>query len=57
MKKGKSTLTRMNAKELATATAQFDKESVIDDSRKQTPEEREKWHRAKRKPGRRKQDT
>jgi hypothetical protein len=44
--------TRMNAKELAVSTAKFDKEFVIDQSRKSKPEERKQWQRAKRKPGR-----
>ena len=55
MKKRSKPLTQMNAKELAAATARFDKEFVIDQSRELTPEEREQWRRAKRKPGRPKQ--
>ena len=52
MKKPTKPYTRMNAKELAAATARFDKEFVIDQSREQTPEERAQWRRAKRKRGR-----
>jgi len=55
MKKNNKPLTRMNAKELAAATARFDKEFVIDQSREPTPAERAQWRRAKRKPGRPKQ--
>jgi hypothetical protein len=51
MKKHSKPLTRMNAKELAAATARFDKEFVIDQSREPTAEEREQWRRAKQKPG------
>jgi hypothetical protein len=56
MKKNGKPLTRMNAKELATANVQFDKEFVIDQSREPTPEEGAQWHKAKRKPNRPKQD-
>ncbi|MFZ1934796.1 MAG: hypothetical protein WCB27_22855 [Thermoguttaceae bacterium] len=52
MKKRSKPLTRMNARELAAATARFDKEFVIDESRELTPKEREQWRRAKRKRGR-----
>jgi hypothetical protein len=52
MKKNSKPLTRMNAKELAVATAGFDKEFVIDQSREQTPKERAQWRRAQRKRGR-----
>ena len=45
----------MNRKELEAATAKFDKEFVIDQSREPTPEEQRQWRRAKRKPGRPKQ--
>ena len=55
MKKRSKPLTQMNAKELAAATSRFDEEFVIDQSRELTPEEREQWRRAKRKPGRPKQ--
>jgi hypothetical protein len=44
--------TEMNAKELAKATAKFDKEFVIDESREATPKEDTQWQRAKRKRGR-----
>jgi hypothetical protein len=54
-KKHTKPYTQMNAKELAAATARFDKEFVIDQSREQTPEERRRWQRAKRKRGRPKQ--
>jgi hypothetical protein len=43
---------RMNAKELAAATAKFDRELIIDESRELTPDERVQWRRAKRKRGR-----
>jgi DNA-binding XRE family transcriptional regulator len=49
MKKRTKPCTRMNAKELAAATAKFDKEFVIDQSRKTTPAERQQWRRAKSK--------
>jgi hypothetical protein len=45
----------MTAKELATATARFDKEFVIDESRALTAEEQKQLQRAKRKSGRPKQ--
>ena len=47
--------TQMTAKELAAATAKFDKEFVIDESREPTQQERQQWQRAKRKRGRPKQ--
>ena len=52
MKRRAKPYTQMNARELAVATAHFDKEFVIDQSREQTPEERRQWQRAKRKRGR-----
>ncbi len=55
MKKRTKSYTQMNAKELAAATAKFDKEFVIDQSREPTEEERKQWRRAKRKRGRPKQ--
>jgi len=55
MKKRPKPYTQMNAKELAAATARFDKEFVIDESREPTQEERQQWQRAKRKRGRPKQ--
>ncbi len=55
MKKRSKSCTEMNAKELAAATAQFDKEFVIDQSREPTPAERLQWRSAKRKRGRPKQ--
>ncbi|MGD0898786.1 MAG: hypothetical protein ABR915_13195 [Thermoguttaceae bacterium] len=42
----------MNARELAKATAEFDRELVIDRSRELTAEEKARWQRARRKPGR-----
>ncbi len=44
--------TEMTAKELAKATAKFDKEFAIDESREATPKEKAQWQRAKRKRGR-----
>ena len=44
--------TQMNAEELAEATAEFDREFVIDSFHPLTPEARARWERAKRKPGR-----
>ncbi len=55
MKNRSKPYTRMNARELAAATARFDEEFVIDRSREPTPEERLQWRRAKRKRGRPKQ--
>jgi predicted transcriptional regulator len=55
MKKHSKPYPLMNAKELAAATAQFDRECVIDQSREQTPEERRQWRKAKQKRGRPKQ--
>ena len=55
MRKTTKPYTKMNAKELAAATARFDKEFVIDDSREQTAEERTQWRKAKQKRGRPKQ--
>ena len=55
MRKRTKPYAEMNAKELAAATAQFDKELVIDQSREPTREERLQWGRAKRKRGRPKQ--
>jgi hypothetical protein len=43
---------QMTARELAKATAQFDKEMVVDQSRDLTAEEQARWQRARRKPGR-----
>ena len=42
----------MNAEELARATAEFDREFVAETAKPLTPEMRERWERAKRKPGR-----
>jgi hypothetical protein len=42
----------MTAKELAKATAKFDKEFVIDESREATSKETAQWQRAKHKRGR-----
>jgi predicted transcriptional regulator len=52
MKKKTKSNVRMNSQELATATARFNKEFVIDKSREPTPEEARQWQRAKRKRGR-----
>jgi hypothetical protein len=52
MKKPTKPCTQMNAKELAAATAKFDKEFVIDQSREPTPAQQQQWRRAKRKRGR-----
>ena len=40
--------TEMTAKELAKATAKFDKEFVIDESREATPKEKAQWQRKRR---------
>lgn len=42
----------MNAEELARATAEFDEEFVIDESKPLSPEQRREWQRIKRKLGR-----
>jgi hypothetical protein len=42
----------MNARQLAKATAAFDKELVIDRSRELTGEEKAQWRRARQKAGR-----
>lgn len=52
MKKQTKPYSQMNAKELAAATARFDKEFVIDDSREPTAAERLQWRKAKQKRGR-----
>jgi hypothetical protein len=52
MRKRTKPYAQMNAKELATATAKFDQEFVIDESRELTPDEKTQWRRAKRKRGR-----
>jgi hypothetical protein len=44
--------TKMNVKELAAATAKFDREFIVDESRELTPDEATQWRRAKRKRGR-----
>ena len=44
--------TEMNAKELAKATAKYDREFVIDRSVEPTAEQKAQWQRAKRKRGR-----
>ena len=44
--------TEMNAQELAEATADFDREFVVDSFRPLTPAERARWERARQKPGR-----
>ena len=43
---------RMNAEELAKATAEFDQEFIAEKAVPLTPEMAERWERAKRKPGR-----
>ena len=43
---------RMNADELAAATAGFDREMVVSRSRALTQAERRKWQEARRRPGR-----
>lgn len=52
MTKQSKPYSEMTAKELAKATARFDKEFVIDESREATPKEKAQWQRAKRKRGR-----
>jgi hypothetical protein len=52
MSKRTKPYTEMTAKELAKATARFDKEFVIDESREATPKEKAQWQRAKRRRGR-----
>jgi len=42
----------MDAEELAKATAEFDREMVISQSRDLNPGERRTWQKARRKPGR-----
>jgi hypothetical protein len=42
----------ITARELAKATAEFDKEMVIDRSRELTAAEQARWQRARQKPGR-----
>jgi hypothetical protein len=42
----------MNARELAKATAELDRELVIDRSRPLTSQEEARWQRARQKPGR-----
>ncbi|MEX2137753.1 MAG: hypothetical protein WD894_00715 [Pirellulales bacterium] len=42
----------MNKEELAAATAEFDREFVIDEFKPLTPAQRAKWKRLQRKPGR-----
>ena len=41
----------MNKEELAAATAEFDREFVIDEFKPLTPAQRAKWERLQRKPG------
>jgi hypothetical protein len=50
--KKKKACWEMNAKELATATEQFDEPFVVDKSRPLSPAERQQWKRVSRKPGR-----
>ena len=45
-------LAKMNAKELAKATAEFDREFVVDSFNEPTRKPREAWEKAKRKRGR-----
>jgi hypothetical protein len=52
MSKRTKPYTEMTAKELVKATARFDKEFVIDESREATPKEKAQWQRAKRRRGR-----
>ena len=47
----------MNTEELAAATAEFDREFVIDEFKPLTPAQRAKWERLQRKPGRPKVGT
>ena len=42
----------MNARELAKASGEFDKEMVVDRSRELTPAEQARWQRVRQKPGR-----
>jgi hypothetical protein len=51
-KKRSKPITEMNADELAEATAEFDKEFVIDECRPLNKEQRARWERIKRKRGR-----
>lgn len=52
MKAGSKRYWEMTTEELAKATAEFDRENIIDEFRALTPEERQLWERAKRKPDR-----
>jgi hypothetical protein len=53
MKRAKaSAYSRMNTVELARATARFDREMVIDESSALTKADRDRWQRARRRPGR-----
>ena len=55
MKKPNKSYPQMNARQLAAATARFDREFVIDESREPTPKEKAKWRRVQKKRGRPKQ--
>jgi hypothetical protein len=52
MKKNTKPYSQMTTRELAEATAEFDKEFIIDSCRPMTPAERAQWEKARRKPGR-----
>ncbi len=47
-----SRFNRIEARELAEATARYDREMVIDEFERLTPAARRRWVRARRKPGR-----
>jgi hypothetical protein len=52
MKKPTKPYSQMTTRELAEATAEFDREFIIDSCRPMTPAEKAQWERARRKPGR-----
>jgi hypothetical protein len=51
-KHGSRDWTKLNARELAAATAEFDREFVIDEFKPLTPAQRRQWNRIRRRAGR-----
>lgn len=52
LSRASSRVDKMDAQELAEATAPYDRAMVIDDFRPPSPAARARWERARRKPGR-----
>jgi hypothetical protein len=51
MKLKKPNYTRMNTDQLAQATSELDREMVVDDFKAPSKKDRDRWEKARRKPG------